>query len=123
MVQALRKKRPYLAANLDQVILHQDNAPAHTSQATQLELDLLGFESLKHPPYSLDLAPMDFFAVFPYIKSFLRGQWFDDLPELRQEVMNIILNMKTEQFEKIFDDWLKRFKKCVELNGDYVEKS
>jgi hypothetical protein len=25
LVQALRKKRPYLAANLDQVILHQDN--------------------------------------------------------------------------------------------------
>ena len=122
MVQALRKKRPYLAANLDQVILHQDNAPAHTSQTTQLELDLLGFECLKHPPYSPDLAPMDI-AVFPYIKSFLRGQRFDDLPELRQEVMNIILNMKTEQFEKIFDDWLKRCKKCVELNGDYVEKS
>jgi histone-lysine N-methyltransferase SETMAR len=85
LVQALRKKRPYLAANLDQVILHQDNAPAHTSQTTQLELDLLGFECLKHPPYSPDLAPMDF-AVFPYIKSFLRGQRFDDLPELRQEV-------------------------------------
>jgi predicted Zn-dependent protease with MMP-like domain len=59
------------------------------------------------------------FAVFPYIKSFLRGQRFDDLPELRQEMMNIILNMKTEQFEKIFDDWLKTCKKCVELNGDY----
>ena len=27
--------------------------------------------------------------------------------------MNIILNMKTEQFEKIFDDWLKRCEKCV----------
>jgi hypothetical protein len=52
------------------------------------------------------------FAVFPYIKSFLRGQRFNDLPELRQEVMNIILNMKTKQFEKIFDDWLKRCKKC-----------
>ena len=113
MVQVLRKKCPYLAANLDQVILHQNNAPAHTSQTTQLELDLLGFECLKHPPYSPDLAPMDF-AVFPNNKSFLRGQRFDDLPELRQEVMNIILNMKTEQFEKIFDDWLKRCKKCVE---------
>ena len=118
MVQALRKKRTYLAANLDQVILHQDNAPAHTPQTTQLELDLLGFECLKNPPYS----PMDF-VVFPYIKSFLCGQRFNDLPELRLEVMNIILNMKTEQSEKIFDDWLKRCKKCVELNGDYVEKS
>ena len=101
----MRKKCPYLAANLDQVILHQNNALAHTSQTTQLELDLLGFECLKHPPYGPDLAPMDF-AVFLYIKSFRRG--------LRQEVMNIILNMKTEQFEKIFDDWLKRCKKCVE---------
>jgi hypothetical protein len=55
LVQALRKKRPYLAANLDQVILHQDNALAHTSQTTQLELDLLGFECLKHPSYSPDL--------------------------------------------------------------------
>jgi hypothetical protein len=39
------------------VVLHQDNAPAHTSRTTQLELDLLGFECLKHPPYSPDLAP------------------------------------------------------------------
>ncbi|CAG2217839.1 unnamed protein product [Mytilus edulis] len=122
LVQALRKKRPYLAANIDQVILHQDNAPAHTSLKTSLEIDLLGFECLKHPPYILDLAPMDF-AVFPHIKSFLHGQRFDDLPELRQEVMNIILKIKTEQFEKIFDDWVKRCKKCVALKGDYVEKS
>jgi hypothetical protein len=30
--------------------------------------------------------------------------------------------MKMEQFEKIFDDWLKRCKKCVELKlfGKYV---
>ncbi|CAG2202627.1 CA [Mytilus edulis] len=31
LVQALRKKHPYLAANIDQVILHQDSAPGHTS--------------------------------------------------------------------------------------------
>jgi hypothetical protein len=30
----------------------------------KLEIDLLEFQCLKHPPYSLDLAPMDF-AVFP----------------------------------------------------------
>jgi hypothetical protein len=58
-VQALRKKRPQLASSLDHVILHQDNAPAHTSQKTQLEIDLLEFQCLKHPPYSPDLAPMD----------------------------------------------------------------
>jgi hypothetical protein len=31
------------------------------------KIDLLEFQCLKHPPYSPDLAPMDF-AVFPYTK-------------------------------------------------------
>ena len=83
-MHALRKKRPQLASSLDHVILHQDNAPAHTSQKTQLE-----FQCLKHPPYSPDLAPL-YFAVFPYIKSFLRGMRFDNLGELRQAIMNVI---------------------------------
>lgn len=30
-----KMKRPYLAAHLDQDLLHHDNAPAHTSQTTQ----------------------------------------------------------------------------------------
>ena len=42
------------------------------------------------------------FALFSHIKSLLRGQRFDDLTELKQEVMNINFKMKTEQFEKIF---------------------
>ena len=40
-------------------------------------------KSLGKNMYSPDLAPMDF-AVFPYIKSFLRGMRFDNLSELRQ---------------------------------------
>ena len=64
------------------------------------------FINLKHPPYSPDLAPMDF-AVFPYIKSFLRGMRFDNLSELRQAVMNVIFHMKTDQFVQIFDDWVR----------------
>lgn len=46
-----------------------------------------------------------------------------NLQELRQEVLNIVSHMKPEQFVHIFDDWVKQHKKCVELNGDYVEKS
>jgi histone-lysine N-methyltransferase SETMAR len=67
------------------------------------KIDLLEFQCLKHPLYSPDLAPMDF-AVFPYIKSFLRGMRFDNLSELRQAVMNVIFHMKTDQFVQIFND-------------------
>jgi hypothetical protein len=66
--------------------------------------------------YSPDLAPMDF-AVFPFIKSILRGMRLDNLSELRQAVMNVIFHMKTDQFVQIFDDWVRRHKKCVELKG------
>ena len=47
---------------------------------------------------------------------------FDNLSELRQAVMNVIFHMKTDQFVLIFYDWVRRYKKCVELKGDYVEK-
>ena len=48
---------------------------------------------------------------------------FDNLSELRQAVMNVIFHMKTDQFVQIFDDRVRRHKKCVELEGDYVEKN
>ena len=79
-------------------------------------------KSLEKNVHSPDLAPMDF-AVFPYIKSFLRGMGFNNLSELGQAVMNVIFHMKTDQFVQIFYDWVRRHKKCVELKGDYVEKS
>jgi hypothetical protein len=79
-------------------------------------------KSLGKNMYSPDLAPMNS-AVFPYIKSFLRGMRFDNLSELRQAVMNVIFHMKTDQFVQNCDDWVRRHKKSVELKGDYVEKS
>jgi hypothetical protein len=39
------------------------------------------------------------------------------------EEMNVIFHMKTDQFVQIVGDWVRRHKKCVELKGDYVEKS
>jgi hypothetical protein len=50
--------------DLDQIILHKDNAPGHRAQSTQLEISLLGFETLEHPPYSPDLKPMDIRVFF-----------------------------------------------------------
>lgn len=48
------------------------------------------------------------FAVFPYLKSFLRGQRFN-LQELRQEVLNIISRMKPEQLVRILICRVKRW--------------
>lgn len=52
------------------------------------ELIFLAFAA-PQPPYSPDLAPIDF-AFFPYLKSKLRGQRFLDLNDLRYATKDII---------------------------------
>jgi len=49
------------------VLFLHENAPAHRALATQEELTNLGFQCLDHPPYSPDLAPLDY-RLFPGLK-------------------------------------------------------
>ena len=42
------------------VLFLHDNAPAHQALAIQKKLAYLGFQCLDHPPYSPDLAPLDY---------------------------------------------------------------
>ena len=53
------------------VLFHQDNAPAHTSSQALAAIQNAGFELLRHPPYSPDLAPSDFY-LFPKLKEFMK---------------------------------------------------
>jgi hypothetical protein len=58
--------------------LHHDNAPAHTALSVREFLTTKQINVLKHPAYSPDLAPNDFF-LFPKIKEILKGKHFDDI--------------------------------------------
>ncbi|CAF4760746.1 unnamed protein product [Pieris macdunnoughi] len=53
---------------MKKVLVHQDNAPAHTSAVATTKLVELGYELLPQPPYSPDLAPCAFF-LFPNLKN------------------------------------------------------
>ena len=76
-MHALWKKRPELAAHIENVVLHQDNAPYHTTRNTLLESDVLGFQRAIYQPYKTDLTPLDF-VYFPNLKSYLRGTRLND---------------------------------------------
>ena len=52
------------------VLFHQRNAPAHKSVVEIAAVRNCSFELVDHPPYSLYLAPSDFF-LFPNIKKHL----------------------------------------------------
>jgi hypothetical protein len=57
------------------VFFLHDNAPAHRALATQKKPTYLGFQCLDHPPYSSNLALLDYY-LFSGLKKQLKGRHF-----------------------------------------------
>ena len=53
------------------------------------ELAQIGIGKLEHPPYSLDLAPSDYF-LFGYLSFMLEGYFFKTANELFEKVTTIL---------------------------------
>ena len=121
LIQAIRKKRPELSQQLENVLFHQDNTPVHTAATTQLEIGLLGFDQITHPPYSPDLSPMDF-AVFPQVKAELRGIKFTEFCELKRATLNAVRRLDEVWCRNVYNKWIQRHRKCIELDSVYFEK-
>jgi len=80
----LRRVRPELWEGR-QWILHHDNAPAHSALIVPEFLARNSITMLEHPPYSLDLAPCDFF-LFPKCKLVLWGRNLGDVTMIKREL-------------------------------------
>ena len=113
LTRDLHRKRPGVC--IDSMLLH------HTASTTILELDVLGLKLVEHPPYSPDLAPMDF-KVFPTVKSELKGYRFDDFEELGLAIQRVVASLSEDWYQDMFAQWVSRHRKCVTTCGDYVEK-
>jgi len=74
---AVRRKRPELWEN-QTWMLHHNNAPAHVFLLIHSYLAKHQTSIVPHPPYSLDLAPGDFF-LFPKLKTTLKGCHFQTI--------------------------------------------
>ena len=92
-------------------ILHHDNAPAHTSHLVQ---------QLQQPPYSPDLATCDF-LLFPRLKKVLKGHRFEATEDIKRNSTKTLFDIPKEEFAKCFQQWQKRWAKCVAAEGNYVE--
>jgi hypothetical protein len=76
---------------------------------------------MAHPPYSPDLAPSDYHLFGPP-KEALRGCRFTSDQEVKEAVHAwLAAQPKTFFFEGI-RKLVQRWTKCVEKQGDYVEK-
>ena len=79
----------------------------------------LKFTVVPHPPYSPDLALSD---LFPNLKETLKGQHFLSDAEVEAAVRKWISSKPETFFINGMEKWIERVKKCMAINGEYVEK-
>ena len=102
------------------IYLHLDNAPVHRSRATTTTAQKIGFCMLRHPPYSPDIAPSDFF-LFGYIKEKLKNCHYGSTDRLMTAIYNIIDGIPPELIANVMRNWISRLHMVIESDGDYIE--
>jgi histone-lysine N-methyltransferase SETMAR len=71
------------------LVVHADNARAHTAQKCRTFCEENGLRLAPHPPYSSDLAPSDFF-LFGNVKERLDGMVFPSYEELFDAIGEVV---------------------------------
>lgn len=117
--EAIRRKRPELWAE-NSWILHHDNAPSHNAIIIRNFLTKNATNTIQQPPNSPDLAPCDFF-LFNRVKKPLRGTRFSSREEVMEKSQEALMGIPKTEYKKCFEDWIKRWHKCVAVDGDYFE--
>lgn len=117
---AIKNKRKGLLSK--KVLLLHDNARPHTANLTKSLLQDFKWDVFDHPAYSPDLAPSDYY-LFCHLKKFLGGKKFSDQDELENTVNTWFKKMGADFYSQGIEKLVSRMDKCLNLNGDYVEKS
>lgn len=86
-----------------------------------LFLNTSGIQLIKPPPYSPDLTSCVFW-LFPKVKEPLRGKVFRTREELIDAVENQLKQLKKEDFQRCFQNWLRHLQKYIDIDGGYIEK-
>ena len=63
-------------------------------------------------PYSPDLAPCDF-CLFPKLKSPLKGQWFQTIDKIQENMMGQLMPSPTKDFAECFEQWKRHWENCI----------
>ncbi|PNF30398.1 hypothetical protein B7P43_G12860, partial [Cryptotermes secundus] len=75
---------------------------------------------MRRAPYSPDMAPCDFW-LFPKLKMPLKETRFESREDIMRNVTARLITIPKDAFQKCFQQWRKRWEKCVHYQGDYFE--
>jgi hypothetical protein len=75
--------------------------------------------SAPHPPYSPDLAPLDFY-LFGYVKRCFAGLSFEDADQLLAGVEGVLEGIEKVTLQAVFLECMDKVRKCIGTNGDHT---
>ncbi|GFX14205.1 histone-lysine N-methyltransferase SETMAR [Trichonephila clavipes] len=100
---ALQQKRSELI-NRKGLVFHQDNARPHTSLVTRQKLLQLEWDTMSHPLYSPELAPLDYY-LFRSLQNFLDdGDRFNSCQVIYSQ-FGLAIHQNDHQARRRFVEW------------------
>jgi hypothetical protein len=102
------------------LLLHHDNAPAHTSLKTTEFVTNNNIVIVHHPPYSPDLAPCDF-TLFAKSKMKQKGRHFETVSDIQRESQAVLDSIRMVTSTVLLKGGKKRWYRCIRSQGNYFE--
>jgi histone-lysine N-methyltransferase SETMAR len=120
MMRKLAIKQPKLINRSAPLLLH-DNARPHTANKTVEKLQQLKLETLRHPPYSPDLAPTDY-HFFRHLDNYLVGKTFTSQQAVEKAFDDFIVAQPPDFYSSGIKKLPIKWQKCVDSMGDYFNE-
>ena len=100
-------------------LLH-DNAAAEKARIVTEFLESEKVNVLQNPPFSLDLAPCDYF-LFPKLRFHLSGKNIRQDISLGFALYQFFMGVPIQDYERCFHNWINRLKRCMSAGGEFIE--
>jgi transposase len=94
------------------LVVHADNARAHTAQKRQNFCKEKGLRLASHPTHSPDLAPSDFF-LFGHVKERLKGMVLPSYEEAPEAIGEVVTGIESETLNAVFEHWMEVWNRCL----------
>ena len=114
--EAIRLKRPHQQG---QTILLHDNVRPHVPQVVKATLQELEWKVLQHLPYSLDLAPTDYY-LFCYLSNHMKGITFDNQEDLKNWLNKFFDTRPGDFWRNSINKLVKRWEEVINSNREHI---
>jgi hypothetical protein len=101
------------------MILPHDNARPLTANMTKAAIQELDWEIFPHPPYSLDVVPLDY-QLYRSLSNNLRGVSFDNDAGLQNWLDDFFTAKPADFFKRGIENLPERWEAVVSNGGEYI---